>query len=158
LIQRDGDVVDVDGTSPVLFENQDLGSYHVVIWHRNHLGIMTASPLLFSDGPSALDLSNPATPTWGTDAQRDINGSMVLWSGNVIPNSQVKYTGADNDRDPILIEIGGLVPTNTTSGYKGEDVNMDGIVKYTGADNDRDPILQTIGGTVPTSVRTEQVP
>ena len=24
-----------------------------------------------------------------------------------------KYTGADNDRDPILVNIGGTVPTNT---------------------------------------------
>jgi len=25
----------------------------------------------------------------------------------------VKYTGAGNDRDPILTNIGGVVPTNT---------------------------------------------
>jgi hypothetical protein len=25
----------------------------------------------------------------------------------------VKYTGANNDRDPILVNIGGTVPTNT---------------------------------------------
>jgi len=26
---------------------------------------------------------------------------------------QVKYTGAANDRDPILVNIGGTVPTTT---------------------------------------------
>jgi len=28
-------------------------------------------------------------------------------------DGQVKYTGASNDRDPILVNIGGTVPTNT---------------------------------------------
>jgi hypothetical protein len=25
----------------------------------------------------------------------------------------VQYTGANNDRDPILVNIGGVIPTNT---------------------------------------------
>ena len=30
-------------------------------------------------------------------------------------NGQVKYAGAANDRDPILVNIGGTVPTATRS-------------------------------------------
>ncbi len=70
----------------------------------------------------------------------------------------MKYTGADNDRDPVLVTIGGTVPTNTVSGYLPADVNLDGTVKYTGVRNDRDPILLTIGGTVPTAVRVQPLP
>ena len=70
----------------------------------------------------------------------------------------VKYTGSNNDRDPILVEIGGTVPTNTVAGYLASDVNMDGTVKYTGGQNDRDLILQNIGGTVPTATKAEQMP
>ncbi|MFN3875587.1 MAG: hypothetical protein ACK4L7_06715, partial [Flavobacteriales bacterium] len=43
LVQRDGDVVDVDGASPVTFRAAG-GSYHVAARHRNHLGVMTAAP------------------------------------------------------------------------------------------------------------------
>lgn len=68
----------------------------------------------------------------------------------------IKYTG--NDNDPVLIRIGGTVPTNTAAGYFTEDVNMDGQVKYTGNKNDRDTILVNIGGTVPTNVRVQQLP
>jgi hypothetical protein len=68
------------------------------------------------------------------------------------------YTNAENDRDPILLRIGGTVPTNTTTGYHAEDVNLDGVVKYTGEGNDRDPILQNIGGSVPTNTREGQLP
>lgn len=64
----------------------------------------------------------------------------------------------DNDRDPVLVRIGGVVATNTVDGYFPEDVNLNGQVKYTGTGNDRDPILQTIGGVAATNVRYEQVP
>ena len=30
-------------------------------------------------------------------------------------NVTVRYTGTNNDRDPILVNIGGTVPTNTVS-------------------------------------------
>jgi len=45
LLQRDGDIVDVDGVSPVLFTNVVPGDYFVAVRHRNHLAIMTATPV-----------------------------------------------------------------------------------------------------------------
>jgi len=42
LVQRDGDVVDMNGGSDVSLINVADGSYHVVVRHRNHLGVMTA--------------------------------------------------------------------------------------------------------------------
>ena len=83
---------------------------------------------------------------------------MVLWAGNTIADDILKYTGQNNDRDPILQRIGGGVPTNTVTGYFIEDCNMNGVVKYTGSLNDRDPILVNIGGVVPTNTRQEQLP
>lgn len=82
----------------------------------------------------------------------------ALWCGDVAHDGSVKYTGTANDRDPVLVAIGGTVPTLTIAGYRSEDVGMDGTVKYTGANNDRDPILVNIGGTVPTAVRYAQLP
>lgn len=51
----------------------------------------------------------------------------------------VMYTGSNNDRDVILTAIGGTVLTNNVTGYRNEDVNLDGVVKYSGNDNDRIP-------------------
>jgi hypothetical protein len=75
-----------------------------------------------------------------------------------VDDVELKYTGTTNDRDPILLAIGGTLPTNTIAAYALEDVNMDGVVKYAGASNDRDPILVNVGGSVPTATRTEQLP
>ncbi len=157
LLQRDGDIVDVDGTSPLSFTAAP-GNYHVAVKHRNHLGCMTASPIAISGTAATIDLRTSATATYGTDA-RYSNGTLrALWAGNTVPDQQLKYTGQNNDRDKILQQIGGLVPTNSVSGYHPADVNLDGSVRYTGASNDRDIILQNIGGTIPTNVRTQQVP
>jgi uncharacterized delta-60 repeat protein len=158
LIQRDGDVVDLDGVSPVSFF-VPAGSYFVAIRHRNHLGVLTAAAIPLSSMPTTVDFTLATTPTHGTDARRPVGSVQVLWPGNANSDAEVKYTGPNNDRDLVLSAIGGTVPTNTLSGqYRLEDINMDGVVKYTGPDNDRDFILQAIGGTVPTAVRVAQVP
>jgi hypothetical protein len=162
LLQRDGDVVDLDGVSPVVFPVAS-GGYHVAVRHRNHLAVMTATPVQLNPTPAAsVNFTSVGTGTYGTNARKAITGAFptqAMWAGDATFNGQLKYTGSNNDRDPILLAIGGAVPTNTVSGqYRREDVNMDGLVKYTGSSNDRDPILVNIGGTVPTAMRQEQMP
>lgn len=157
LLQRDGDIVGTDGTSPVQF-NLPVGDHHIAIRHRNHLGIMTAEPVRVTVAERTYDLSNGSIPLYGTEAVRNVSGRRVLWCGNTLPDETMLYTGEDNDRDPILVRVGGVVPTNTAQGYHLEDVNMDGTVRYTGDRNDRDHILTNIGGVVPTNARHEQLP
>lgn len=157
LLQRDGDIVALDGSSAVRFPAAP-GPYHIAVRHRNHLGIMTAIAALLSDAPIALDFTDPSFPVHGTDGRQVIGNIAVLWQGDTGRDGTIKYTGTANDRDPVLVAIGGNVPTNTIAGYFGVDTNMDGIVKYTGTANDRDPILLTIGGGSPTNVRSEQLP
>lgn len=159
LVQRDGDVVGPNGTSPVAFYVPSGGSYRIALRHRNHLGVMSASPITLTTTTSTLNFTAPATATYGTSAQNNLSGTMVLWPGNVNFDGVVKYVGPNNDRDPILQAIGGSVPTNTVSNvYSGRDVNLDGIIRYVGANNDRDVILQTVGGSVPTATRVQQLP
>jgi choice-of-anchor B domain-containing protein len=157
LLQRDGDIVGTDGTSPVQFDLA-VGDHHIAVRHRNHLGIMTAAPVRVSVAERTYDLSDGSVALYGTEATRNVNGRRLLWNGNTRADAELLYTGAGNDRDPILVRVGGVVPTNTVQGYHVEDVNMDGTVRYTGARNDRDPILSDIGGVVPTSTRQEQLP
>lgn len=157
LLQRDGDVVGMDGTSPVLLQAPP-GNYHVAIRHRNHLGAMTASAMPIGTSPLTIDFRAGETATYGTEARKSEDGTMKLWAGNVVSDNRIMYIGGGNDRDPILVRVGGAVPTNIVNGYFVEDVNLSGSVKYTGASNDRDPILVNIGGVVPTNTRQEQLP
>lgn len=157
LVQRDGDIVAPDGTSAIGFCTNS-GTYRVAVRHRNHLGVMTGSGIALSGTATALNLTASGTATYGSGARKSVSGVMTMWAGDVSANGELKYTGEGNDRDPILLYVGGSVPTNTVTLYSPGDVNMDGKVKYTGQDNDRDPILTNIGGSVPTATLQEQLP
>ncbi|MBL7954922.1 MAG: PKD domain-containing protein [Flavobacteriales bacterium] len=160
LLQRDGDVVATNGTSALSF-GLPAATYRVAIRHRNHLPAMTLNGVALSSVATTVDLTATGTATFGTEARRSVTGAFptqALWTGDVNFDGDVKYTGDGNDRDIILVDIGGAVPTNETNGYNDSDVNMDGITRYTGGDNDRDRILQAIGGFVPTTIREAQLP
>jgi hypothetical protein len=157
VVQRDGDVVDVDGVSPVRITALP-GSYRIALLHRNHLPVLTQAPVLLGAGANALDLTLGSVPLHVPDAEVLRDGRFLLWQGDVNGDATVKYTGASNDRDPILVNVGSTTPNNTASGYLRTDVNMDGTVMYTGARNDRDPILLTVGSTTPNNVRAQPLP
>ncbi|MFZ1685903.1 MAG: hypothetical protein WAU70_00660, partial [Flavobacteriales bacterium] len=107
---------------------------------------------------ATVDFTLPGTQVYDTDALNNNGGVMLLATGDAVFNENLQYTGANNDRDPILVRVGGTTPTATVNGYWREDVNMDGVVKYTGTNNDRDPILLNVGGSTPTVVRHAELP
>lgn len=156
LITRSGNVISANG-SPVRLSVQN-GNYYVALRHRNHFGVMSASAISLSGTSTSLDLSLVSTATWGTDARKAKGSVQTLWAGEVVRDGKIMYTGAGNDRDVMLVTVGGSVATNVANGYLRDDVNLDGRVKYTGAANDRDMVLVNIGGTVATNIRIQQLP
>ncbi|MEX1132102.1 MAG: hypothetical protein WEC15_02660, partial [Flavobacteriales bacterium] len=160
LIQRDGDIVDVDGTTPIFLWDMNPDVYHVAVRHRNHLGAMTGTSVYLGGDPALSVVDFRTVATFGTNAQKQLApGVKGLWSGNLRSNNRVAYTGSNNDRDAILP----LLPTSSltsvaTNQYANADLNLDGLVKYTGSANDRDPILVNIGGVSPTAVLLQQLP
>ncbi len=158
LIQRDGDIVDVDGISDVAFDVAP-DNYFIAVHHRNHLGIMTFAAIPLASTAALLDLSAGTVPLFGgSTSTKPLAGKFVMYAGDINGNGTISYVGQDNDRDLILVRVGGSIPTSTISGYYPEDVNMDGLVRYTGSTNDRDSILINIGGSVPTNIRTGTLP
>ncbi|MBK9177764.1 MAG: DUF11 domain-containing protein [Flavobacteriales bacterium] len=158
LLRRDGRVTDKDGTSPVAFA-APTGNYHVSIRHRNHLGVMTAAPINLNATATLIDFTILGTALFGSQATDISDNLRLLWPGDADGSGILKYVGASNDRDPILVGVGGSTPINVVSGvYSRLDITMDGQIKYAGASNDRDPILVAIGSTVPTNIRAQQLP
>ncbi|WP_298418425.1 hemagglutinin protein [uncultured Kordia sp.] len=153
LLQRDGDIVAVDGTSDVQFDLA-AGSYYVVIKHRNHLGIMSANPIALSDTTEILDFTNSNNQiTFGSNAQTVFgmpNDIVAMWTGNVNVDTVIQYSGTTPDTPSILSEIlndlGNFLnfPTFTITGYNIHDVNMDGITQYAGTMPDTPFILQNV--------------
>lgn len=159
LLQADGDVVAANDGSSALIFNVPSASYFIAVRHRNHLGIMTAAAAALTSTAITVDMSNGSVALFGgANATKMVGTRNALYAGDVDRNNVLRYTGSANDRDPILVRIGGSSPTTTVNGYYGEDVNMDGVVRYVGSANDRDPILVNVGGSVPTATRSAQLP
>jgi hypothetical protein len=149
LVQRDGDVVDMDGVSPVTFSNRAAASYYVVATHRNHLGVMSEVAVALSATANICDFTG-AYDGFGQHAQKAIGNLNALWAGNSntsITHRSLIFSGANNDPDAVkndVLTAGGnsaqdfsFVPT----GYKLGDTNLDGDVKYQGPKNDVDAMI-----------------
>ena len=161
LLRSDGAVWSANGQLGVRFGSwQQPGStYHLCVRHRNHLGAMLANPVgVPAPGVPNANFSNPGVASYGTAAMKTIGSTRALWMGNTSTGTTISYIGTNNDRDPILLRVGGTTPNNSVIGYWREDANLDGVVKYTGTNNDRDPILLNVGSSSPNAVRIEQVP
>lgn len=143
LLQRDGDVVDIDGTS-TLTMNAPPKDHYVVVKHRNHLGAMSSLPILLSeDTTTIVDFTDSAFNTFGTNAQATLNtGDTALWAGDVNGNEQVRYLGPNNDtnslKDAVLSQPGNTTNSNfyPYTAYDNADINMNGQVRYLGPGND----------------------
>jgi len=151
LIQRDGDIVDVDGVSPVAFEQLPNGNYFLSIRHRNHLGVMTKTAQPFSNNAfTTLDFSvqgASGTPAYGTNAMDTVQSRLVLWAGDGNADRKIIYDGIANDRDPVFIDVI-TDPLNINSnynhvsfGYHRGDYDMKGAAVYLGSGNDPDVIF-----------------
>lgn len=161
LLQRDGDIVDLDGVSTVGFSGLAPGNYCVAVILRNHLPVMLSpsTPIAYGGAVATVDFTLPSTALYNANASKNVSGTMLLKAGDVTFDATLKLTIlAENQWDPILVRVGGSTPTATVSGYYREDVNMDGIVKYVGAANDHKSILLNIGGSVPTATVSAPLP
>jgi uncharacterized delta-60 repeat protein len=159
LLQKDGDVVGLDGSSALLFQGLGTSNYCPVLRTRNHLPVMLSPSTPVSASTAMIvDFTSASTQVWDNDARTTILGALVLAAGDISFNGTVQYTGSGNDRDPILVRVGSTTPNNTLSGYWREDLNMDGTVKYTGSFNDRDRILVNVGPTTPNNTRVATLP
>ena len=154
LIQRDGDIVDVDGISPVMFGSMTPASYYVSVKHRNHLGVLTAIPQALTFVPKVVDftlttLDNYKTTSLDKDfAQKPTtNSKRAMWMGNIKNDNAVIFQGPSNDVSELYLKV--LTDLNNSSflanyilnGYLRGDVDMDGKTIYQGPNNEVDKIF-----------------
>ncbi len=58
FVLNNGKVVSLDGSSPVSFSVTPANNLYAIIWHRNHLGVISANPLIESGGIYSYDFSS----------------------------------------------------------------------------------------------------
>ena len=169
LLQRDGDIVDVDGISPVTFNNVVDGNYTIAVRHRNHLGLST-DPATFN--PALGETKSTAVLvdlSVATDAQLfgptaaytvSVDGRNLLWGGNAtaVVAQVSNYSGPNNDKDYILATGLGGNSTATVTEYNKSDLNLTRTVRFSGPGNDKDFLLSNVLGGLSTVTRTQSLP
>ena len=163
LVQRDGDIVDVDGVSPVTFNSVVSGSFYVAVKHRNHLGVMTAAPIALTTVTKVVDFRKVSTPTYNLNVASPLNIPQVtveqgvaMWAGNALftntldGKTEVIFQGTDNDVNVIYQQVLNS-PANTfgspsykLKGYYVGDINMNGETIFQGTGNDAEFIYQNV--------------
>ena len=148
LIQCDGDVVTVNGDSLLNFLNIPIGNYFVSIRHRNHLGLLTLNPYVFSTNKVPfVDFTYNFTPVDGSNSSISIDNLQSMWSGDLDDDGRIIYQGPGNDIFYMFLHIlkdegnNEYLPNYISQGYTNNDFNLDGTVIYQGPNNDRANLL-----------------
>lgn len=151
LLQRDGDIVDIDGVSVVTL-NAAPTYYYIVVKHRNHLAAMSSATLVLSeDSAAVVDFKDNGFTTFGSNARVQLgSGDMALWTGDTNNVGQVRFSGANNStnviKDHILADPGNGFNsvTFTSTGYLDIDVNLNGSGRFSGSGNDSNNIKDNV--------------
>ncbi|HFA49252.1 MAG TPA: hemagglutinin protein [Bacteroidetes bacterium] len=167
LLQRDGDVVDMDGISDLFFEKTPKGKYYVAVKHRNHLGIMTAESIELGELPKPIDFTDPSFDVFGNNPRIVLGGTAAMYAGDLNGDGKCIFMGKDNDLSVVYSTIISD-PENTLAdpsfikkGYRNTDLNLDGQTVYQGPNNERSLFFVHVYGNkqAPSNqVLTEQLP
>jgi len=141
LLQRDGDIVETDGVSPLNMAGNAAGNYYISVRHRNHLAVRTPAALVglsktvstaynFTDNISKAYTNVAITNAPMATLAAGIYG---MYGGNANSDASTRVTGSISisDYQRVLSTLGGAAILSPV--YSPADVNMDGTVRISGS-------------------------
>ena len=158
LLSKTGIVMETNMTRGLRFTSaENLDNYFIVVWHRNHMPVMSGLPVAIPNLGAPYDFTEVAItqPYKHNDplpAELELDppgsGRYGMIAGDINANKELKYLGANDDRGLILsriISVSGLPYLNTViTGYYNEDITLDNQVIYLGPADDRSLIMTNL--------------
>ncbi|MEZ5196871.1 MAG: hypothetical protein R2764_10835 [Bacteroidales bacterium] len=118
FILEDGGIVDLDGMSTLSFEVPIANNLFAVVYHRNHLPVMSANPIQETGGIYTYNFTSSASQAYGSN-QKDLGfGDFGLIGGDMNADGVINLSDYS---EKWIQEIG-------LKGYFGGDANMDSQV------------------------------
>ena len=118
LLMKDGNIKFTDGCSIIDFSSSYSNNLFVVIWHRNHLPVLSNNPVLITNGVHSYDFSIAAGQAYGGAAAQKFIGLIVYGMMGGDANAD-GYINTDDGTNVWSLEAG-------ESGYLPSDVTLDG--------------------------------
>jgi len=120
FILRDGTITDLSGTDPLAFNVVVQENLYAILYHKNHLPIISSIPLDVNNGIYSYDFTTGSDKAFGgTSAQKEL--STGVWG---MISSDGNSDGQINNQDKNDIWL----LQNGNSGYLEGDFNMNGTV------------------------------
>lgn len=119
FLLKDGSVVDLDGSSTLEFSVSATNNLFVAVWHRNHLGVMSAIPVTGTGGMYSYDFSTSLSQAYGGG----LGYKLIATSVYGMPGGDFDGDGdVDNDDKAAWTASAG------TMGYQPSDFTLDNQV------------------------------
>lgn len=117
FILNDGTIVTVDGTNELLVPATFNDNVYVVIYHRNHLSMMSSAPVTMVDDIYTYDFTTAQGQAYN-NGQKILTGGFGMYTGDADANGQVQTA----DKNIWFFQFG-------QSGYKTADFDLNGQVQ-----------------------------
>lgn len=117
FLGKDGRMLDMHGFPEGKFDYVSNQNIYMVVWHRNHLGVMTAQPPSFDIAPVVVDFTlNESAAFGGPLAHKNLGGGIYGMAGG--DGNSDGQTGNNDKNDVWAVQAG-------TGGYLQGDFNLD---------------------------------
>jgi len=120
FLMYDGSVVGTDGFSNLQFSTSFTNGLYVIVWHRNHLGVLSATALTQTAGVYSYDFSTSLSQAHGGGAGYKLVEASVYG----MPGGDVDGDGDIDATD----KAAWTANAGTEGGYQPADFNMDNQV------------------------------
>ncbi len=118
VVLSDGTIASPDGIPYILFSGNITQNLYIVIYQRNHISVMSATPLIESSGTFSFDFTDALSKAY-MDGQKLLGGGMY---GMIAGDSDANGVVDDNDKDVNWTGDAG------SAGYFSSDLNLDSQV------------------------------
>jgi uncharacterized protein YjdB len=163
LLQRDGDIVDINGVTDLKFPGLVFDDYYVVVKHRNHLSVMSRDPQTPKQLTTLVNFTTKALPTYdkanyykptdnsfvgnfaGLAQNENIEPNYVaMWAGDSDADGRVKYDNPNDDLNSIFNDVfsfgtnqNGFLNFDFAIGYMSADYDLNSKTKFDNPDDDK---------------------
>lgn len=117
LLLKNGDIISPYGGMPLYLNEEISNNLYIAVFHRNHLGILSANAVMSSGGMYTYDYTTSASQAYGSNAQKNLGGGKYgMYAGDFNADGTIGLNDKENTWE-----------TGTgTYGYLNSDGDFDG--------------------------------